>query len=56
MMLGVLQSNRENVVKVVRRFREALGEIENALDEKNEAQLQTLLIKAESRYNELMTH
>jgi prephenate dehydrogenase len=56
MMLGVLQSNRENVVKVVRRFREALGEIENALDEKNEAQLQTLLITSESRYNELMPH
>lgn len=54
MMLGVLHSNRENVIEVVRHFREALGEIESALEARNDIQLQTLLNSAVSRYTELM--
>ncbi len=55
MMLGVLQSNRDNVIEVIRHYHAVLDEIETALEERNEAQLQTLLNKAESRYIDLMT-
>lgn len=55
MMLGVLQSNRENVIEVVRHFRAALDDIENALEEGNDIQLQALLNRAATRYAELMT-
>jgi prephenate dehydrogenase len=54
MMLGVLQSNRENVIEVVRHFREALGEIESALEAGNDIKLQTLLNSAVARYTQLM--
>jgi prephenate dehydrogenase len=55
MMLGVLQSNRRNVVDVVHRFRESLDEIESSLEAGNDIQLQDLLKRASSRYNELIT-
>jgi prephenate dehydrogenase len=55
MMLGVLQSNRENVIEVVHRFRASLDEIETALEARNDIQLQALLNRATTRYTELMT-
>jgi prephenate dehydrogenase len=55
MMLGVLQSNRENVIEVVHRFRASLDEIETALEARNDIQLQSLLNRATTRYTELMT-
>ncbi len=55
MMLGVLQSNRENVVEAVHRFRAVLDEFGTALEKRDDSRLQTLLNKAESRYSELMT-
>jgi prephenate dehydrogenase len=54
MMLGVLQSNRENVIEVVHRFRAVLDEIETALEEMNDIQLQALLNSAATRYTELI--
>jgi prephenate dehydrogenase len=50
MMLGVLQSNRENVIEGVHRFRASLDEIETALEEGNDSQLQSLLTRAETQY------
>lgn len=55
MMLGVLQSNRENVIEVVHRFRASLDEIETTLEARNDIQLQALLNRATTRYTELMT-
>jgi prephenate dehydrogenase len=54
MMLGVLQSNRENAIEVIRHYREVLGEIESALDARNDIQLQTLLNCAVARYTQLI--
>ena len=55
MMLGVLQSNRENVIEVVNHFRAALDEIESALESKNDTKLRTLLNSASTHYSELIT-
>jgi prephenate dehydrogenase len=55
MMLGVLQSNRENVIEGVHRFRAALDDIESALEKGNEIQLQALMNRSATRYGELMT-
>lgn len=57
MMLGVLQSNRMNVIAAVHRFRKSLDGIESALEAGDDAQLLSLLNMAESRYTEFMaTH
>jgi prephenate dehydrogenase len=50
MMLGVLQSNRENVIEGVHRFRASLDEIETALEEGNDSQLQSLLTRTETQF------
>jgi prephenate dehydrogenase len=55
MMLGVLQSNRENVIEAVHCFRASLNEIETALKSSDDIQLQALLNSASARYTELIT-
>ena len=54
-MLGVLQSNRENVIEAVVRFRTALDEFETALRVEDDNQLQGLLDHAAAQYTDLMS-
>ena len=51
MMLGVLQSNRENVLKVLRFYQKQLSIIESALVSKDDAALESILKSAESSYH-----
>lgn len=43
MMLGILKSNRDNVLNAVKTFRQSLDEIESALQSENDSELQVLL-------------
>ena len=50
MMLGVLQSNRENVLQALRRLRNELAEIESALTAEDFPKLEEILNEAQSKY------
>lgn len=50
MMLGVLQSNRDNILKTLRTFRQSLDEIESALREEDDASLENLLNQSQDSY------
>jgi len=50
MMLGVLQSNRENVLNTLHRMQSQLAEIESALSSDDFVKLETILNKAQSKY------
>jgi prephenate dehydrogenase len=54
-MLGVLQSNRENVIEAVSRFRTALDVFESALNAEDYSRLEELLNHSASRYTELIS-
>ena len=53
MMLGVLQSNRENVLNALHGMQNQLAEIESALSAGDFAKLETLLNEAQSSYHAL---
>ena len=53
-MLGVLQSNRENVLNVLRGMQAELAQIESALSDGNFAKLESILNEAQSKYQELI--
>ncbi|MCL4529355.1 MAG: prephenate dehydrogenase [Chloroflexi bacterium] len=55
MMLGVLQSNRENVLEVLRCFRHSLDEIESSLISNDSDSLLSLLNQAQASY-QTFTH
>jgi len=55
MMMGVLQSNRANILLAVRKFQEELASIEVALSTKNDSLLETILNSAQVHYQS-MTH
>lgn len=50
MMLGVLQSNRENVLNALHRMQNQLAEIEAALSSEDFSKLESLLNEAQSKY------
>lgn len=50
MMLGILESNRQNVLASIRRFRALLDEIEAALENEDALALETLLDQSQSTY------
>jgi prephenate dehydrogenase len=54
MMLGVLQTNRENVLNALRGMQNRLSEIEAALSSSNTFQLESLLNEAQSKYLSLI--
>jgi prephenate dehydrogenase len=54
MMLGVLQSNRENVLNALRGMQNSLTEIELALSSGDFAKLESVLNEAQSKYQELI--
>ena len=50
MMLGVLQSNRENVLNALRGMQAELAQIESALSDGDFAKLESILNNAQSKY------
>ncbi len=50
MMLGVLQSNQENVLSVLHCLQSKLAEVESALASKNFSKLELILNEAQSKY------
>lgn len=50
MMLGVLQSNRENVLHALHRLQDELAEIDSALASEDDAKLEAILNEAHSKY------
>ena len=54
MMLGVLQTNRDNVLDAVHSLQKQLASIESLLASEDLAQLETVLNEAQSRYQELV--
>jgi prephenate dehydrogenase len=50
MMMGILQSNRDNILNSICAFRESLNEIESALQSEDFAKLETLLNQTHSNY------
>jgi len=54
MMLGVLQSNRENVLNALRAMQDQLAQIESALSAEDFAELESLLNEAQRKYQKFM--
>ena len=55
MMMGVLQSNRENILNSILAFRNALDQIESALQTENYMQLELSLNQSRSAYETLVS-
>ncbi len=55
MMLGVLKSNRENVLNSVKSFRDSLSQIESALQNENYPHLEFILSQSRAAYQSLIT-
>jgi len=53
MMLGVMRSNRENVLKALNVMQNQLAEIESALSSEDFKKLETILNEAQSKYQKL---
>jgi prephenate dehydrogenase len=54
MMMGVLQSNRENILLSLRKFQEQLAVIEFALASKNDPSLEKVLNSTQSHYQSMI--
>ncbi|MDD2922000.1 MAG: prephenate dehydrogenase/arogenate dehydrogenase family protein [Anaerolineales bacterium] len=54
MMLGVLQSNQENVLNALHEMQNQLAEIESALSSNNYAKLEAILNKSQQSYKTLL--
>ncbi|MBX3037059.1 MAG: prephenate dehydrogenase/arogenate dehydrogenase family protein [Anaerolineales bacterium] len=54
MMMGILDSNRENVLQAIQSFRESLNEIEENLQSKNFSQLEETLNQSQLAYQEIV--
>ncbi len=52
-MLGILQSNKENILQAIQSFRASLNEIEENLQNENYAQLEELLNQSRFSYQEI---
>ncbi len=53
MTLGILQSNRENILNAIQSFRNSLNEISSALQAENYTQLELLLDQSRTAYQSL---
>lgn len=53
MMMGVLQSNRDNILNALKSFRRSLDEIETALQSENHSQLELLLEGSRASHHSL---
>ena len=54
MMMGILKSNRENVLQAIQSFRISLVEIESALQEENYAKLEFILDQSRMAYQAIV--
>ncbi|NJN79209.1 MAG: prephenate dehydrogenase/arogenate dehydrogenase family protein [Anaerolineales bacterium] len=54
MMMGILKSNRENVLKAIHSFRKSLDEIESNLRNENYLELEKILNQSQSSYLEVV--
>ena len=55
MTMGVLESNRENILHALQAFRDALQQIESSLREENYGQLEYILNQSRSTYQSLVS-
>jgi prephenate dehydrogenase len=55
MMIGVLKSNRENVLNSIESFGDSLSQIESALQDENYTQLELILNQSRAVYQSLIT-
>jgi prephenate dehydrogenase len=53
MMLGILQSNRDNLLDAIQSFRNSLAEIESTLQDENYSQLELILNQSRASYSSL---
>jgi prephenate dehydrogenase len=56
MMMGVLKSNRENILNTIQTFRNSLNEISSALQTENYTQLELLLDQSRSAHQSLISY
>ena len=56
MTMGILQSNRENILNAIQTFRKALDQIETALHNENYVQLEIILNQSHSTYQSLVSN
>lgn len=56
MMLGILQSNRENILKAIQAFRTSLDEFESHLQKQDYYLLEKSLKQSQSAYQEIVNH
>ncbi|HXQ37915.1 MAG TPA: prephenate dehydrogenase dimerization domain-containing protein, partial [Anaerolineales bacterium] len=54
MMMGVLQSNRDNILLALRKFQKELASIETAMATKDDFSLDTILNSAQSQYQSMI--
>lgn len=54
MMMGVLQSNRDNILLALRKFQKELASIETAMATKDDFSLDTILNSAQSHYQSMI--
>jgi prephenate dehydrogenase len=55
MTMGILQSNRENILHAIQTFRHSLDQMEAALQNENYPQLEQILNQSRSAYHSLIT-
>ena len=56
MTMGILQSNRENILNAIQAFQKSLDQIESALQNQNYAQLELILDHSRSTYQSLVSN
>jgi prephenate dehydrogenase len=56
MTMGILQSNRENILNAIQAFRSSLHQMESALQHENYIQLELLLDQSRSAYHSLISN
>ena len=56
MTLGILKSNRENVIHAIQTFRHSLEQIESVIQQENDSQLEGLLNQSRSAYQSLVSN
>jgi len=54
MMMGVLKSNRNNILNAMRNFHQAFTELESALQQENDSQLELLLDQSQRAYTSII--
>lgn len=55
MTLGILQSNRENILNAIQAFRNSLDQLESSLQDENYVQLESILDQSRSAYQSLVS-